>query len=239
MEDPICNWTPQLIVELIKNVAWPIVVLVIGVRFRGDVSAAIRKFFTRNTVSEVSATTSGVSAKFVAAKQSSETLETAGSNSVSLPKNMGIEAIRERHLQQKTEFSEDVYSAINTHLSALNISDPEKTELLMRELSLLQCAIRYFDINKVLFRSQFNLFSIMANNAGYIAKEDAHRIFISAKEAVRDGLLEWDWIKYIAYPVSNGLMSEDGDGYKLTPLGKSYVAFMSKNPQLVDDLAKL
>ena len=239
MEAQICSWTPELVVDLIKNTAWPVVVLLIGFRFRSGISESLRKFFNRNTVSEVSASASGVSAKFVAAKQTSETLESAGSNAVNLPETMSVEAIRERHELHRTEFSEELYKAIITHLSALEISSEEKLDIMAREASLLQSAIRYFDINKVLFRSQFNLFSIMANNSGFICDDDARNNFKEVKELVGEALGDWDWIKYSSYPVSNGLMRKENGGYKLTELGESYVSFMSKNPQLVDELAKL
>jgi hypothetical protein len=159
MDSQICSWPPELVVELIKIVVWPIVVLLIGFRFRSGISESLRTFLNRNTVSEVSATASGVSAKFVAAKQSTEALESGGSKVVNLPETMSVEAISERHEFQKTEFSEELFRAIKTHLSALDITIEEKLDIVARETSLLQSATRYFDINRVLFRSQFNMFS--------------------------------------------------------------------------------
>lgn len=84
-----------------------------------------------------------------------------------------------------------------------------------------------------------NLFSKMANNGGYISADDVQRYFVSIKESAGEGLSGWDWIKYLSYPVSAGLISSSGDGYSLNVLGSSYVAFMSRNPQFVDELAKL
>jgi hypothetical protein len=239
MEDQICNWTPELVVDLVKAVIWPVTVLIIGIRFRSGIYGSLQKFLSKNTVSEVSATTSGVSAKFVAAKQTSETIESAGTNAINLPEKMNADAIQKRHEEQQTEFSEELYSSIKSHLSALHLTKDEEVELIAKEASLLQSAIRYFDINKVLFRSQYNLFSIMANNAGFIDKNGAQNNFISVKEKVGEGLSDWDWIKYVSYPVSNGIIVENESGYELTCLGKSYVSFMSRNPQLIDDLAKL
>lgn len=238
MEDLACSWSPKLIVDLIKNIAWPVVVLLIGFSFRIRIFEVVRSFFSKNTVSEISATVSGVSAKFMAEKQSTEVLETSSSNAANLPKNMGIEAIRERHEQHKTEFSEELYQAIIKHASSLDINNEEKIELLAREVSLLQSVVRYFGINKVLFRSQYNLFYTIASNGGYIRKEDALQYFDKIKNN-KEVFVDWDWIKYISYPVSNGLIYEDDNGYKLTPMGRSHVAFMSKNPQLIDELAKL
>lgn len=239
MEELTCNWTPQLIVELIKSVAWPLTLLLICLKFRSCLIESIRNFFSKNTVAEVSATTSGVSAKFVAAKQSIESKESGGRSAISLPQNMSTEAIRERHEQNKTEFSEELYRAIKIHLSALELKSNEQIEILVKELSLLQSIIRYFDINRVLFRSQFNLFSIMKNNSDYISKNDLQRNFLEIKNLFGEAYIDWDWVKYISFPVNNGLISDDGEGYKLTTLGRSYVQFMSRNPQLIDELAKL
>lgn len=243
MEDLACNWSPKLIVELIKSIAWPVVVLLFGFGFgfslRSRLFGIVSSFFSKSQVSEISATTSGISAKFVAARQSIEVLETAGSNAANLPKDMGVEAIRERHEQIKTEFSEELYQAIIKHAFYLDINNEEKIELLSREISILQSAVRYFDINKVLFRSQYELFNSIVVNNDFLSKEDAIKHFEITNKNNREALSGWDWIKYIAYPVSNHLLYEDDNGYKLTPLGRSYMAFMSKNPQLVDELAKL
>lgn len=239
MEDLTCSWSPKLIVDLIKSIAWPVVVLLIGFSFRIRIFEVVRSFFSKNTVSEISATTSGLSAKFMAAKQSTEVLETASSNAANLPKNMSIEVIRERHEQHKTEFSEELYQAIIKHVSSLDIDNEVKIKLLSREVSLLQSAVRYFEINKVLFRSQYNLFYKISSNGGYIRKEDALYYFDEIKNDNKEAFSNWDWIKYISYPVSNELIYEDDNGYKLTPMGRSHVAFMSKNPQLIDELAKL
>ncbi|KHT13354.1 MULTISPECIES: hypothetical protein [Pectobacterium] len=239
MEDLGYNWSPKLIVELIKIIAWPVVVLVIGFSFRTQVFSVIRLFFSKNTISEISASASGLSAKFVAAKQSLGVLETDNLNNESFPKNMTLEVIRDRHEKNKTEYSEELYQELIILISSLNVSNESKVELLAREVSLYQSAMRYFGINKFLFRSQYNLFSIMVNNGGAIRKDDAYRVFDTIKNNSNEVFSDWDLIKYIAYPVSIGLIYEEVDEYKLTSTGRSYVAFMSRNPQLVEELAKL
>jgi len=239
MEEQLVTWTPQLIADLIKAALWPFTVLVLGLTIRSRVYDSIRTFFAKNSVSEVSATASGISAKFVAAKQSAETKESTSASSVSLPEDMNAEALARRHESQRTEFSDDLYKAIKTHLSALNLPTDQEVDLLARECSLMQSALRYFDISKVMFRSQFNMFSVMANNGGYMSKQDVQHHFGSIKSVVGDAYSDWDWIKYVSYPVSAGIMCDEGGGYALTRLGSSYVHFMSRNPQLVDDLAKI
>jgi len=171
MKEIACNWTPQLIVEVIKSVIWPLsillialILLLITLIFRSGIIKSIRSFFSKNSIAELSASPSGFSAKFVTAKQSLETLESGNSSSVALPENMAIEAIKERHVQATTEFSIELFNSIKTHIKALNIPPEEAQEILIKELSLLQSALRYLDINKVLFRSQFNLFYIMSNH---------------------------------------------------------------------------
>ncbi|TGV20637.1 hypothetical protein E5N72_11350 [Pseudoalteromonas sp. MEBiC 03607] len=239
MEETIYAWTPKLIVELVSVLVWPLTVIIIGIKFRSGISDVISNFFTRNRVSELSATTSGLSAKFVAEKQSSEIKESATSSSINLPDTMSSEAIKKRHEDYKTEFSVELYNAIKSHLAALNLPQEEQIEILAKEVALYQSALRYFDINKVLFRSQYNLFNIMRQNNGEISKESAKNNFEEVKRFVGEAFAEWDWVKYIAFPVSSGLITDSGDTYNLTPIGNSYVAYMSKNPQLIDDLAKL
>jgi hypothetical protein len=239
MEELVCNWTPQLIVEIIKIVAWPLTVLIITLKFRVSLGESIRNFFSKNSVSELSATTTGVSAKFIIAKQSSEAKESAGSRSVILPENMTLETINEKHAQAATEFSEELYKTIKNHINVLDLTPEEKVELLAKEASILQSVVRYFDINKVIFRSQFNLFSMMSSNSNYMSKDEFQSQFRAIKETVYDGLIEWDWIKYASYPVIVGLITDEQDGYKLTSFGCSYVSFMSRNPQLIDELSKL
>lgn len=239
MEDLVCSWSPKLIVELIKSIAWPVVALLIGFSFRIRIFDVVSSFFSKNTVSEISATVSGLSAKFMAAKQSTEVLETASSNVANLPKNMSAGAIRERQEQSKTEFSEEIFQSIIEHASSLDIDNEEKIELLSREVSIYQTVARYFEINKVLFRSQYNLFYKIDSNDGYIRKEDAINYFDSVKNNNKEAFANWDWNKYTSYPVSNSLIYADDDGYKLTPIGRSYLAFMSNKPQLIDELAKL
>lgn len=239
MEDLACTWTPQAIVEITKALAWPLVVLAIGFRFRSGILESVRGFLAKNSVSEVSATTSGISAKFVAAKQSSETRDLIGSNSATLPENMTVEAIKDKHSNAATDFSEEVYEGIASHLRALELPREEEREILSREISLLQSAIKFFDISKVIFRSQFNLFATMAENNNFISKEDLQKHFTEIKNSVGEGLEGWDWVKYVAYPVGSGLLVDENGGYTLSKLGRSYVTFMHRNPQFIDDLAKL
>lgn len=239
MKDLACSWSPNLIVELIKGIVWPLVVLLIGFSFRIRIFELARSFFSKNTVSEISATVSGLSAKFIAAKQSTEILETARANAFNLPKMMSAESIRERHEQDKTEFSEEIYQVVIEHALSLSIDNESKIELLAREVSIFQSVVRYFQINKVLFRSQYEFFYTITGNGGRIHKEDALVYFNNIKESNKEAFANWDWNKYISYPVSNGLMCEDDNGYKLNSLGRSYLTFMSNKPQLIDELAKL
>lgn len=47
MEDLVCSWSPKLIVDLIKSIAWPVVVLLIGFSFRTRIFEVARSFFLK------------------------------------------------------------------------------------------------------------------------------------------------------------------------------------------------
>ena len=233
------SWTPELIVSLIKEVVWPITILVLGWRFRGSVTSALSNLFSKSKISELSAGATGVTAKFIAAQQSAESKEESDVKTAVLPEGADYESLKSRHKEQNTEFSLDLFENIKRHIDALGVSDPEKIELLSKELSLLQAALRYLDINKVLFRSQFDLFNIMPEDGSTVPEIDLRHYFKNVADNNPEGLGSWDFVKYLAYPTIAGIIEYQDGGYKLTKLGHSYVKFMRKNLSLIDDLGKL
>ncbi|CAH7377454.1 conserved hypothetical protein [Vibrio chagasii] len=237
MNEEVCNWTPEVLVELVKAVIWPLTIIILGFKFKTGISESLKRFFSRNNVAEVSASATGISAKFVAEKQVSEVKEST--SSMALPDNMTLEAIRVSHDKSHTEFSETLYQNIKSHLDALKLEPLEQVELLARDVSLLQSGMRYFEISKVLFRSQFNLLISASTDSNFILKSDVKSHFEEVKAHVGDAFNEWDWIKYVSYLITSGLMVVHNDGYQLTQVGASYVQFMSRNPQLIDELGKL
>ncbi|EKF9299185.1 hypothetical protein O1D55_003516 [Vibrio cholerae] len=237
MNEELCFWTPQILVELIKAIIWPLTIIILGFKFKAGISESLKRFFSRNNVAEVSASVTGISAKFVVEKQVSEVKESA--SSMALPDNMTLEAVRDRHDKSHTELSEALYRTIKSHLDALKLDQDEQVELLSRELSILQSGIRYFEISKVLFRSQFNLLVNASTKGNFVLKSEVQSYFEEVKAHVGDVFYEWDWIKYVSYLVRSGLLIDHNDGYQLTQVGTSYVKFMSRNPQLIDELGKL
>ena len=232
-------WTPEIIVNLIRGVIWPFTVLLLGWRFRGGISNALSNFFSKNTVTELSASPTGVTAKFRAAQQSAEVIEPKNPQSAIIPAGADFESIQNRHSEDRTEYSSKLFSSIKQHIDALGIDDEQKINLLETEASLLQSALRYFEINKVLFRSQFDLFSDYFFENEYVSIDDIKKHFSMVSLNNPEGLAGWDYAKYMAFPISAGIVQSSPNGYKLTKLGTSYVQFMRKNLQLIDELAKL
>lgn len=237
MSVEVCNWTPQTLVELVKTVIWPITILIIGLKFKAGFMESLQRFFARNSVSELSASTNGISAKFVVEKQESDLKESP--MSMTLPDNMTLESVKERHSKAHTEYSETLYKNIINHLDALNIEPVEKVELLSRDVSLLQSGIRYHQICKVIFRSQYNLLVVVAANGNFISKNEVQSHFEKVKSHVGTAFYDWDWIKYLSYLITSDLLVDHDNSYQLTQFGESYVKFMSRNPQLIDELRKL
>jgi len=79
----------------------------------------------------------------------------------------------------------------------------------------------------------------MSNNQNYASTEEVRQHFDVIRNATGDSFNGWDWIKYVAYPVSAGILVNDGNSYRLSKLGLSYLSFMKKSPQLIDELTKL
>ncbi|WP_024850815.1 hypothetical protein [Hydrogenovibrio kuenenii] len=239
MVEATCTWTPQLIVDLIKGVVWPLTVIFIVLKFRSNILEWIKGFFSKNTVSEFSAGAGGVYVK-LAEKQSTETKKPSNT-ATSLPGTMNsVEEIHKQHNEQQTEFSEKLYKDIQEHIHALGVSSEEQVNILSKEASILKSVLFYVDVNKFLFRSQFNLLSMMLSTGGSLSKDDIQNHFLATKNLAGDVFSDWDWVKYIAYPIEVRLFSSDGgDKYTLTLAGRSYLSFMTRNPRFVDELVKL
>jgi len=79
----------------------------------------------------------------------------------------------------------------------------------------------------------------MKSSELYISNLDLENYFNEVRKTTGEGLLSWDWIKYISYLVSINLIKSNADGYQLTNLGKSYIEFMFRSPSLIHELTNL
>ncbi|UTM57019.1 hypothetical protein L4174_014645 [Photobacterium sp. CCB-ST2H9] len=239
MESNELIWTPKLIIDLIDKVIWPATIIFLGVRFRASISNTLKSFFSKNTLTEFSASLSGVAAKFAADKQSVESSEKVSLLPSELPEGMTLESVKAKQSNDTTEYSEFLLGSMREHLSALNLSDNDAIELLLKEASILRSTIHFGEISRVLFRSQFDILESIANQNGHISKINFQRYFEKQKNSLPEAFSGWDWIKYAAFPVSSGLITDDGDNYRITIYGSSYIKFLSKYPQLIENLPKL
>ena len=232
-------WTPELLVECLKIIVWPAIALLLSFKFKSSITYGIRTFFSKNAVTEVSASATGISAKFAAARQVADSKESTGNNSVRLPELISAESINRNLAKMTTDHSEELVRSIKFHIRAMDIPAEEQIDILVQDLAQCQCLIRYLGINKALFRSQYDLLGAMQSNSSFISALDANRFFSAIKSVALDVFGDWDLVRYLAYPVSCGLVDVDESGYILTTVGKSYMIFMNRNPQLIDELAKL
>ena len=82
-------------------------------------------------------------------------------------------------------------------------------------------------------------FQYISNKGGCISEKEAHLYFERVKECFSDAFSDWDLVKYIAYPVSIGVLFIEDGNFIITAMGRTYINFMSRNPQLIDGLVKL
>jgi hypothetical protein len=231
------SWTPEIIVNLIGEIAWPLVLIILGWRFKNGIIDGIGKFFSNNNVTEVSATATSLTAKFKEAQQSSKSKENS-SQPAAIPEGVSYSELIKRQESHSSEHSLQLYEHIKSHVNSLELDNDSAIELLSKELSLLQAALAYIDISKTLFRSQFDLLNGWLTD-GEISEENLKAYFANLVKNNPDILDGWDYIKYMAYPVSRGLIEYKEDNYVITVLGKSYIQFMKKNIQFIDELSNL
>ena len=231
------SWSPETIVNLISELAWPIVILFIAWYFKGSIQTGIGKFFNRNNLTELSVGAGGITAKIVS-KQETELIKNE-TLTEPLPEGMDAESIRERHIEQATSYSLELLKAVENHTSKLDVENEEKIEILCSEVSLLQAYGKYMDITLVLFQTQYKLFNEYFYPNIIISKDDIVNYFEQVKGSMPDYYIDWDAEKYLTYPLAIDLIELCDGGYKLTKLGSSYVIYIRNNPGYLSYLSNM
>jgi len=238
LQEMNCNWEPEQIVDLIGELAWPIVVLIIAWRFRESIKSSITNFFNRNDVKEVSVGPSGITAKMETAKQDVSP-DKINKPSQLLPEGMDAQSIKQAHTENSTKYSLSLLTKIQEHVVALDLTDEEKIELLSTEISIQQATLHFIDITILIFASQYNLLNKNFYPNSIVTHETIKTYFIEIKNVFPENYEEWDTNKYIAWPLSIGIIEKCEGGYRLCELGRAYVMHIRNNPNFLDYMALL
>ncbi|HCD1288924.1 TPA: hypothetical protein I7691_RS21985 [Vibrio parahaemolyticus] len=230
-------WSAADIVRLLEVVAWPIASIIIAVLLRGKISQVFQNLFSNTSVTEVSA--AGFSAKFSESKQASTAPEDIKENAVA-PTSVGNDAaeIIERQKLNETKFSRSLLINLKNHRESLKLTSEQAIELVEKELSLTQARAYFVDLNRVLYRSQFNLFNLMKSNNGLMTSNEVLAYFNGIKAENPSVYSNTDLHRYLAYPMRVGLIEKNHQEYSLTEYGDSYVEFMDRNTHLIGDLSQ-
>lgn len=234
----VSGWTPDIFVNLTSELAWPIVVLLLGFKFRGSLSEGIKNFFKKNKVKEVSATTSGITAKFESNQQEQRS-SALNADKPDLPELMSKESLQAAQEERSTQYSLDLLEKIKEHVIAIDATPEEKIEILSKEVSINQAAMMFLDVSLTLFLSQYTLFNEYLYPTKEITISESEDYFIGIVPSEPSQLEDWSAEKYYAFPLSIGLIEEVEDRYRLTKFGASYVRFIRNNPNVGKYLANL
>ena len=234
----VISWAPETIVDLIGELAWPVVILLISWRFKDSIKSGITNFLSQNNVTEVSVGAGGITAKIEASKQAAESVNIKKPTEP-LPEGKDAESIRQLQTERATQYSLELQQRVQKHIDAFEITEQAKIELLCSEVSLLQAVLNYVDITTVLFLSQYNLFNKLFYPLNIVTKDEIENYFEELKEINTEGYKDWDVDKYLAYPLSINMIESYENGYRLTKLGSSYVIHLRNNPSFLDYLANL
>ena len=233
------NWTPELIVGLVNALAWPLTVIVVALSLRLFLGKSFRNLFSESKVSEFSVSKAGISTKFVANKQTIEGIGSSTNRAISSAERDDVDVVRENQQLASTEYSEDIFRTVNLQLDRFPISKEDKLELIARDYSLIQCALQYNNVKTALFRSQYDLLRKIQDNTNSLLSYELEQYVQDVLDSNPKSYPGWDFQSYAAYLVSTGLIVEDAKEYRLTKFGRSFVTYMSRNPQFVDQLSRL
>lgn len=235
------SWTPELIVELVRVVIWPVSLILLFIAVRFVFRFPLSNFFSKNTLAELAATTTGVVLKFNQAPvQQLDIKDSALSDKFT--EGADIDLIKKVLDQNSTEYSKENYKILKKHFETSGITEEDKVDLLAKDLSITRSINLYLTINNLIFRSQFDLLSkIFDYGPAPLPDARVYAHFLEIKELHQSTYKDWGFEKYISFLVASGIIEKTKEdylisGYFLTQFGSSYIVYMRKNWQLVDRL---
>lgn len=230
-------WTAADIVNLVGVVAWPIASVLLAFLLRTKLSSFLNRFFNRNNVTELSA--GSFTAKFTQSKQGASNPEEKQESIVPMhQEGEGATQFLTRLSQNETTLSKNLLKGIRTHIKSIELSDKQTIEALEKELSITQSRIYFMDLNRVIYRSQYNLFKLLKDNSGTLTELEISAFYDSVKKQFPGVFGVTELINYLAYPMRVGLLEKHDGNYHLTDYGNSYVSFMDKNSNLIMELTQ-
>ncbi len=223
------NWTPEVIVNLASELAWPIVLLILGLRFKNSFGEGFKNFFNKNNVTELSAGTSGFSAKFETSQQDSG-LKSPQSDKSDITENLNKEDLIAAQEERSTQYSLELLKTIKAHVESLDAPESEKINILSKEVSIYQASMVFLEVTYTLYSSQYKLFNEYLYPNNEITDVEAEKYFYETVKPEPGKLEGWDSEKYFAYPLAAGFLSKSETGIRLTKFGASYVRYIRNNP---------
>ena len=125
-EEIICVWEPEIIVSRVSELAWPIVVLVLGYRYRNSLRGAVKDFLRTNRVKGLSVSASGAVAEFERIEQEAHESKDLKPSDFSIPEGGDAQGLKKGQAGRATQYSHMLLENINQHIAALSVSDDEK-----------------------------------------------------------------------------------------------------------------
>jgi len=230
-------WTASNIVDFAGVIAWPVASIILVLILRSKVSGYIGSFLNRNNVTELSA--AGFTAKFSQLSQASINPEDKQESITSSPKVVeGSAEFLERLSQDETKTSKRILENIKNHIRSLDLTGDQAIEALEKDLSLNIAKLYFVDINRILYRSQYDLLKWLKESSGKLPESQISDYYENIRSKFPMFYGHVDLISYLAYPMQVGLIEKRDGSYRLTEYGDSYVTFMDRNSNLIMGLVQ-
>ena len=200
----------QLISALVPALAWPAAVVIFFIWFRKPIAAIIERI------------------KKISPSGGIETGSTPSQKSTTEDKKSADELMRGFDSIVLLEQEEN----IRKELQKYDLSTPEKTEsILIKHLASTGLALRFEQINKVIWGSQIKILEKLNSTIDGATKEDLLPYYNMAVEQNPDIISAYSFENYMDYLIRNILVLQDGTHYKITNLGVDFLGYLVNTGQ--------
>ncbi|ACA87363.1 hypothetical protein [Shewanella woodyi] len=224
----VCSWKPEHYVEIIKEIAWPVVVLVISLRYKALIVTRVKALFENLQLGKLTLGTSGLSTEW----QSNDKQKPPLTNNKIEGDLKSLSQIKLYQEQNDSEYIQDAILFVEKQLDYLNVPLEEQIKLLSAEYSILAATNRYVMINNAIYKSQYNLLVNLSLSTEAVTYQNLEIFFNALKADNPEHYEKTDTQLYLRFLIDWNLIKVENSLYSLTLFGFSYIKYMKKNENI-------
>ena len=234
-----CYWKPEHFVGMLKEIAWPLVVLLIGLRYRAAASERFRGVFEKLKLGKLTLGTNGVTTEWQSSNEQTSPISNGKPEVYGEYKSFA--QVTSYHELNDSEYIQTSVAHINKQLDSFELPLEERLDTLVKAFATSNAMQSYAWVSNSIFKSQLDLLTKLADTPPphLFAYQHLESYFYALKAIHAEQYEKWDTQSYLKFLIDSGLLQVKGESYTLTTFGKSYLEYIQRNENITHSFRKV